>query len=206
MSMEGSLMYTHVIEHNLLSTRDKGAGTESAHLPLTLNLCDFLHSLKVAQLCPTLCNLHTVHGRTLEWVAYPFSRGPSQPGDLTQVSRIAGRFFTSWATREAQECWSGWPILSPGDLPDPGIELGSPAPQADSERLTWMKSVPAPSSLLTDGDSSPQSRRSGPFTDAQALLFPSQACLFTFLFSLLMAHLGHYHWEVVDRHYSSSKE
>ena len=27
---------------------------------------------------------------------------------------------------------SGWPILSPGDLPDPGIELGSPALQADS--------------------------------------------------------------------------
>ena len=27
--------------------------------------------------------------------------------DRTQVSRIAGRFFTSWATREAQEYWSG---------------------------------------------------------------------------------------------------
>ena len=28
--------------------------------------------------------------------------------------------------------WSGWPIPSPGDLPDPGMELGSPALQADS--------------------------------------------------------------------------
>ena len=37
----------------------------------------------------------------LEWVAFPFSRGSSQPRDWTQVSRIAGRFFTSWATREA---------------------------------------------------------------------------------------------------------
>ena len=27
--------------------------------------------------------------------------------DQTQVSHIAGRFFTSWATREAQEDWSG---------------------------------------------------------------------------------------------------
>ena len=28
-------------------------------------------------------------------------RGPSQPRDRTQVSRIVGRFFTIWATREA---------------------------------------------------------------------------------------------------------
>ena len=31
-----------------------------------------------------------------------------------------------------QEYWSGLPFLSPGDLPDPGIELGYPALQADS--------------------------------------------------------------------------
>ena len=48
---------------------------------------------------------YTVHeilqARILEWVAFPFSRGSSQPRDQTQVSSIAGRFFTSWATREA---------------------------------------------------------------------------------------------------------
>ena len=38
----------------------------------------------------------------LEWVAIPFSRGSSQPRDQTQVFRIAGGFFTVWATREAQ--------------------------------------------------------------------------------------------------------
>ena len=43
----------------------------------------------------------------LEWVVVPFSRGSSQPRDWSQVSRIAGGFFTSWATREAQEYWSG---------------------------------------------------------------------------------------------------
>ena len=64
---------------------------------------------KVAQSCPTLCDPmdYTVHGilqaRILEWVAFPFSRGSSQPRDQTQVSHIAGRFFTSWATREALE-------------------------------------------------------------------------------------------------------
>ena len=40
-----------------------------------------------------------VHGilqaRTLEWVAFPFSRGSSQPRDGTQVSRIAGRLKTN---------------------------------------------------------------------------------------------------------------
>ena len=41
----------------------------------------------------------------LEWVAMPFSRGSSRPRDQTQVSRIAGRFFTDWATREGQEHW-----------------------------------------------------------------------------------------------------
>ena len=60
--------------------------------------------VKVAQSGATLCD-PTVPGilqaRTLEWVAFPFSRGSSQPRDQTQISRIAGRFFTSWATREA---------------------------------------------------------------------------------------------------------
>ena len=48
---------------------------------------------------------YTDHGilqaRILEWVAFPFSRGSSQTRDRTQVSHIAGRFITSWATREA---------------------------------------------------------------------------------------------------------
>ena len=55
--------------------------------------------------CPTLCNPmdYTVHGilqaRILEWVAFSSSRGSSQSRDRTQVSHIAGGFFTSWATR-----------------------------------------------------------------------------------------------------------
>ena len=54
---------------------------------------------------------YTIHGilqaRILEWVAFPSSRGSSQPRDQIQVSLIAGEFFTSWATREVQEYWSG---------------------------------------------------------------------------------------------------
>ena len=44
-----------------------------------------------------------LQARILEWVAMPSSRGSSQPGDWTQVSRIVGRSFTVWATREAHK-------------------------------------------------------------------------------------------------------
>ena len=48
---------------------------------------------------------HQGSPRILEWVAYLFSRGSSQPRNWTGVSYIAGRFFTSWATREAHRIW-----------------------------------------------------------------------------------------------------
>ena len=57
--------------------------------------------VKITQSSPTFCNPmdYTVHeileARILEWVAIPVSRGSSQPRDQTQVSCIAGRFFTS---------------------------------------------------------------------------------------------------------------
>ena len=48
-----------------------------------------------------------LQARILEWVAMLSSRGSAWPRDQTQVSHIAGEFFTVWATREAQEYWSG---------------------------------------------------------------------------------------------------
>ena len=80
-----------------------------------VNWTDLIYKVKVkvTQACPTLCDPmdYTVYGilqvRILGWVAFPFSRGSSQPRDHTQISCIAGRFFTSWATRETQEHWSG---------------------------------------------------------------------------------------------------
>ena len=42
------------------------------------------------------CIVHGIlQARILEWVAFPFSRGSSQRRDRTQVSCIAGGFFTS---------------------------------------------------------------------------------------------------------------
>ena len=69
---------------------------------------------------------------------FPFSRGSIQPWDQTQVSHIAGGFFTSWATREAQEYWSEWPIPSPGDLPYPG-RRGVTTKIIPSKKLIYIK-------------------------------------------------------------------
>ena len=51
--------------------------------------------------------MRILQARILEWVAYPFSRGSSQPRNQTRVSCIAGGFFNNWATREAQMIWKG---------------------------------------------------------------------------------------------------
>ena len=95
----------------------------STSVSFTLNsfslpaLCPFLHSsyvkkkvkVLIAHSCVTLCHPlgpqgSSVHGilqaRTLEWVAFPFSRDSSQPRDRTQVFCIAGGFFMNWDTRE----------------------------------------------------------------------------------------------------------
>ena len=56
----------------------------------------------------------------LEWVAFPFSRGSSQPRDRTQISHMQA------------DSLPGKPKNTGVDLPDPGIELWSPALQADS--------------------------------------------------------------------------
>ena len=72
---------------------------------------------EVAQSCPTLCDPmdcslsgSSIHGifqaRVLEWIAISFSRGSSWPRNWTRVSRIAGRCFTVWATREAVQRWN----------------------------------------------------------------------------------------------------
>jgi len=83
------------------------------HNPFIIKCPWCIRKVKVAQPYLTLCDPmdgsspgSSVHGtlraRKLEWAAVPFSMAPSQPRDQTQVSSIEGRFFTSWAPREAQ--------------------------------------------------------------------------------------------------------
>ena len=74
----------------------------------------------VAQSRPTLCDPvdcgllgSSVHGisqaRILEWVAISFSGRSPQNRDWAQISRIVGRCFTVWATREVLSL-----VLKPG--------------------------------------------------------------------------------------------
>ena len=67
------------------------------HLLLKFTLNHGLNvPVKVTQFCLPF------QARILKWGAIPFFRGSSQPSVGTQVSHIAARFFTSWATRETQ--------------------------------------------------------------------------------------------------------
>ena len=73
-------------------------------------MCLVVHS------CPYLCDPmdcsspgSSVHGilqaRILVWFAMLSYKGSSQPRDKTQVSHIAGGFFTIWATRKTHVKW-----------------------------------------------------------------------------------------------------
>ena len=92
--------YKVTIGHHLLLRSPKGS------------LKHWRKERKIALICvqllrPMDCSLpgSSAHGifqaRILEWVAISFSRGSSWPRNQTQVSRIAGSFFTNWATQEA---------------------------------------------------------------------------------------------------------
>ena len=78
---------------------------------------DFCVCVLVTQSCPILCDPmncsprgSSVHGirpeRSLERTVISFSSGSCHPRDRTWISCIIARFFTVWATREAQ-LWFG---------------------------------------------------------------------------------------------------
>ena len=104
---------------------------------------------KSLQSCLTLCNPmdcsppgSSVQGilqaRILEWVATPFSRGSSWPRDWTEVSGIAGRFFTIWATWEAPikgGAEAKIPVFS-----DSGLNLSTTQPNTTKNILKYIRS------------------------------------------------------------------
>ena len=81
--------------------------------------------VKVVQLCPTLCNPMdcTIHGilqaRILEWVAFTFFRGSSQPRDWSQVSHIAGRFLYQLSHKTSPRIleWVAYPFSRASSRP-----------------------------------------------------------------------------------------
>ena len=78
--------------------------------PSSCALCVLVTQLCLTLCDPTNCSLpgFSVHGilqaRIQEWIAIPFSRGSSQPRDLSLLSCIAGRLFTVWATQKSSSC------------------------------------------------------------------------------------------------------
>ena len=92
---------------------------------------------------------HQGSPRILEWVADPFSRGSSQAMNWTRVSCIAGRFFTSWATREAHCLLKG--NLSSISMEEDQIWVGRlhSAPSLGSENVSsWAHYLSCCSSLF----------------------------------------------------------
>ena len=89
------------------------------------------------QIFPTQeLNQGLLHGR---WILYQLSYQRLKV-KVKLLSRVR-LFGTPWTVAHQaspsmgfsrQEYWSGWPIPSPADLPDPRIKLGAPALQADS--------------------------------------------------------------------------
>ena len=73
------------------------------------NFQAFVHIEPLSLMSPSLTYLFSLcdigfwneGDQVSEYHAIPFSKGSSQPRNWTQVSCIAGRFFTIWATREA---------------------------------------------------------------------------------------------------------
>ena len=79
-----------------------------------------------------------LQARILEWAAMPSSRGFSQPRDQTQISCIAGGFFTIWATREGFHSQISW--TAPSLL---WFDLTNTLPS-----YSWFASIVTDSSLL----------------------------------------------------------
>ena len=82
--------------------QNKNKRAKTVRLCCAVLSCVWLFVTPWTVACQALLSLGILQVRILEWVTMPFSKGSSQPMDQTQVSCIADRFLTSWATREAQ--------------------------------------------------------------------------------------------------------
>ena len=158
--------------------------------------------------CPTLCDPmdcsllgSSVHGifqaRVLEWAAISFSRGSSWPRDRAQVSCIAGRRFTIWATREALDfnsvqftsvAQSCPPLCDPMNCSTPGLPVHPQLPEFTQTQVHRVGDAchPAISSSVVPFSSWPQSLpASGSFPVSQLFAWGSQSTGVSALASVL---------------------
>ena len=89
--------YSSILAWRIPGTEEPGGLPSTRLHRVGHDWCDL--AAAAAALAEKSYRIYTVHGipqaRILEWVAFSFSMGSSQPQDQTQVSCIAGRFFTS---------------------------------------------------------------------------------------------------------------
>ena len=89
-----------------------------------------------------------LQARIVEWVAMPSSRGSSQPRDWTQVSCIAGGFFTIWAIQfssVAQSCPTLW---DPMNCSTPGLPVHHQLPEFTQTHVHQVSDAIQPSHPL----------------------------------------------------------
>ena len=100
-------------------------GTESCNCPKrsfrTLRHMDDFSSL-ISISC--IYKIHILNGKIVK-VSYSVMSKPANPWTVDRQAPLSMEF-------SRQEYWSGVPFPSPKDVPDPGIEPGSPALQGDS--------------------------------------------------------------------------
>ena len=142
--------YTSIKQSYILSAKPS-----QAWCVMTLHPCDVLSqsaaAAKSLQSCPTLCSPidgsppgspvpGILQARTLEWVAISFSNASKwkvKVKSLSSVQLVATPWTAAYQAPlsmgfSRQEYWSRLPCPPPGDLPNPGIEPGSPALQVDA--------------------------------------------------------------------------
>ena len=111
------------------------AAAAAKSLQLCLTLCDPIDSSLPDSPVPGI-----LQARTLQWVAIYFFNAWKWKVKVKSLSHVR-LFATPWTVAcqaplsvgfSRQEYWSGLPFPSPGDLPDPGIEPGSPTLEADA--------------------------------------------------------------------------
>ena len=84
---------------------------------------------------PFECKLQAAVGLTLPSTPELFTTTVLSLGPrylCSQLLLFIASVYTKYSCLGRQECWSGLPFPSPRDLPHPGVELMSPAGQADS--------------------------------------------------------------------------
>ena len=211
-------MYIHVIEHHVLSTRDQGFQKlwqkALASCWLWISVTSWapwkwksLSRVRLFVTPPTIPSMEVskVEHWSIVRNTVPFCRGFSQPRDRTQVSHIARRTLYQLSHQGSPRIleWVAYPFSKGSSWPRNRTGVSCIAGRFWAPYL--MNSVPLPFLPVDWWWQQPTEQKIWSNNRLWALLFLFLP-FYLFLLSLLIAHLCHYQWEAVEKHYSSSKK